>query len=384
MNDTVKFLDTCWKNLPREEMRGFEGKSWIYQVAEQSSKGINTIKSIVDFWDIFILEDFEIHTIIDETDRILTQQGNYQHDSSQIDLHTLGFYLPYVFSNDARWGIYLNEPAILNIAAKIYLTLDKSLNQLTFAQFLRVIFEFVLIHELEHHAVERYGAYCHAINSKMNYVTSMLNRHNATNSFLEVNEALATAREMDISMLKRRTAKHITLGGGTNLEFELNRILSVWEKVPLPWPYSNWVRYQNNLGDGFRDLVVSMNESIDSLPVMQVCDQEAFRLHQQVPVRFLHISYIVRKQLVDACFRIVRLDVKKVVKHINGLIRKNRIRGLELVTGKGHPKTIKRPGYRSVDIDDNKWDKVDYDIIKQIAFILDLDPSDYVLEVQSL
>jgi hypothetical protein len=88
MNDTVKFLDTCWKNLPREEMRGFEGKSWIYQVAEQSSKGLNTIKNIVDFWDTLILEDFEIHTIIDETDRILTQQGNYQHDSSQIDLHS--------------------------------------------------------------------------------------------------------------------------------------------------------------------------------------------------------------------------------------------------------------------------------------------------------
>lgn len=352
---SADMFQVAWGDVPEAESRGVTIPGWLVENLLDSETfengGLSGNPSVTEE----PLSPLDIDRILEATGD-QGELGSITKDPN----HPLAVYLPYAFYG-RRWGIYINETACLNEAARMYRNVSASKPNLN--DCINAVNEFVLRHELGHFAVERAGAAVMLASGQPTYKAS----HSVRKGDEEPLCTLREMRDLGTSVVSSRPIAH--------------DCRQYWESLPLPRPYDAWSKLKPDGQIGYENVSVHLWGSKGASPILR----DLFRVERRkdVPIRRVPLTSKALGVLAGISPRIVPLSLQAMVDHARRCENAGDPPGVLVVKGNRHRYTVKRSGFRSVDLDTVKWERADYRVVKEMAELLGMTAAEYVEMVRS-
>lgn len=315
-------------------------------------------------------------SLVESADSLMVELGNLA-DAVELgplvsDLgdEALAFYVPYSFGGPSLWGIWWNEPAMLRAIAQVALSMNRLISHTTISAVAHYLRRTIRQHELFHFTVEYTSAHIGVQHSTDFYRPSF-----TSGTRRELEEQLATAWEM--YWLENRR-------GGRRASLNVVRVLqAVWESQPLPFPYDGWPKARKDWVSFARNHA----KELGMFPEAGDLYKDLIKLVPADPRPAVIPEYSVgikRVSRIPLWWRLSPPAPKAVIHHAERAKRNGSPPGVDVIKKRRHPVAISRRGKRRpITIDSEKWDRVDYPILKQLADLFDLSMQDYVEAVYS-
>jgi len=338
-------------------------------------EGVPTWVNVGESIGMWPFEDVEIGSLREEIERIQSSEGYLSNKNSMntYGMDYLAVYLPYSFHGRSKWGIYYNEDAIDFLVSDIALEMMANAPQARLQFVAYLTWKGIRCHELFHHAIEWAAANWSIQTGRDCYRPSFRDTDVET-----LEESLATLLEIDSASRWRRDRDDDGVDSPT-----LRAFRSAWEKVPRPYPYSEWSTIRQAPLQAMNDLSRLM-ASIDAAQSIH----DATRLLPPRPSMLRLPEYWNtgqnRVNAQHARFRRVP-ELKIVMKHARS-VQKSGSPPSVFVNDRfngNHPIRIERLGKRPVELSP-KWNGLPHHVIPQLALLFDMDPPEYYKALDSV